>query len=106
MSADRIIFDPKLVGETNSYPFDFTSKINAAGVTISTHSVTASVWSGVDPNPSAIIGAASSVTGQVVSQTITAGVAGVIYLLLAQAATNDGRTLQIEALLAVKPNGP
>lgn len=105
-SGGRIILPSKKSGETVTVNFDFASKMNLTSTTetISTQSVTASVYSGTDATPSAIISGAASASGTVVSQNITAGTAGVIYILLCNITTNLGQTLQISALLAVESN--
>lgn len=93
----------KKVGEIAPAIADFTSSL-AVGETISTKVVTATVYSGTDAAPAAIISGAASNVGAVVSQNITGGVAGVIYLLLFAITTSLGKTLQIPSLLTVVPN--
>lgn len=92
----------KKVGETAPVQFDFTSSLGATE-TISTQSVAASVYSGTDANPSAIISGAASASGKVVSQNITAGVSGVIYQLLCTITTSLGKTVQQSSYLSVVP---
>lgn len=105
MTGGRIILPSKKVGETITVQFDFTSKMNLSGTseTISTQVVTAAVYYGTDVSPSSIISGSASASGLVVSQNITAGVAGVIYILLCTITTSLGQTLEISALLAVEP---
>ena len=71
----RIVINPKLKGETRKVQFDFSSSLGA-GETISTQSVAAFVYSGVDASPSAIVnGSVSSNdpgTGSPLPSTITA----------------------------------
>lgn len=98
--SGRQSFDPKLPGETGIVTFDFTSKL-AAGETISTKVVAATVYSGVDASPSAIISGTASASGALVTQTVTAGTAGVIYELLCTITTSLSQTLQLAGLLAV-----
>jgi hypothetical protein len=102
MSGGRTIFPPKKQGETVILPFDFISQL-ANGVTISTQSVAATVWSGVDANPSAIISGSASASGTLVTQKITAGVAGCVYALVCTITTSDAQTLQMSAYLAILP---
>ena len=104
-SSLRVTLDPKRQGETVNRTFDFTSKL-AINETISTQVVTASVWSGVDAAPAALINGAASAAGTVVTQSFTAGVVGVIYLLICRITTNLGQTLELGALFAVIPDGP
>lgn len=101
----RIILPSKKTGETITVPFDFASKMNLNGTaeTISTQTVTAAVYYGTDASPSSIISGAASASGTIVSQNITAGTAGVIYILLCRITTSLGQTLELSALLAVEP---
>jgi hypothetical protein len=100
--TDRVILQPKRPGETKSYAFDFISQL-AAGETLSTQVVTATVWSGTDASPSSLISGAATSSGSIVSQLITAGVAGVTYYLLCTVTTSTGQTLQLAAFLVVLP---
>lgn len=99
----RVELPPKLLGETKTYYFDFAGLL-ASGETISSAAVTATVYSGTDANPSAIISGADSTSGSIVSQNITAGTLGVIYELLCAATTSAGQVLQLCGLLAVIPD--
>lgn len=105
---NRVIFPSKRLGETiipNPSPFNFTSQL-AVGETISSATVTASVYTGVDANPSAIISGSATISGAVVSQKITGGVLGVIYELLCAAVTSAGQTIQLAGYLAIIPDLP
>ena len=99
----RTILNDKLVGETVTETFDFTSRLSASE-TISTASTTATVYSGTDASPSAIISGSAAISGQKVTQVVTAGTLGVTYLLLCSITTSLGQTLSISALLPVVPN--
>ena len=101
--SSRAILDPKLLGETKTITFDFTSNL-AIGETVSTQTVTATVYSGTDASPSGVISGSASTSGAVVSQKITGGVLGVMYELLCQITTSLGQTLQQSAFLAVVPD--
>lgn len=96
----RAVFDPKPPTDTRSFAFDFLSEM-AIGETISTKVVTATVYSGVDANPSAIISGAASSSGTIVTQLITGGVVGAIYDLLCTITTSLGQTLTQAAYLAI-----
>lgn len=100
--TQRVDLDPKLVGETRAYTFDFSNLINP-GVTLSGPVVTAAVYSGTDASPSSIISGSASASGAVVTQKITAGTVGVIYELLCTVTTSDGQTLNKSGYLAVVP---
>ena len=101
--SNRIPLENKLVGETRAYTFDFTSKMTV-GSTISTQSVAASVYSGVDASPSSIVTGSASASGTVVTQKITAGTSGVMYELLCTITTSDSLTLSLVGILAVVPD--
>lgn len=99
----RVVFDAKLLGETVSQVFDFTSRL-AATETISSAAVAASVYSGTDSNPSAIVSGVATVSGQTVVQKVTAGLLGVTYQLKCTANTSTGQVLQLAGYLVVVPD--
>lgn len=99
----RLIFEGKLLGETIKVPFDFLSRLSA-GETISSAGVAASVYSGIDASPSAIISGAASISRSVVMQTIVAGTLGVTYELLCSATTSMGQVLQLSGYLVIVPD--
>ena len=101
--SSRITLAGKYLGETITEKFDFTSLL-AAGETISTQTVTASVYSGTDASPSAIVSGSASASGAIVSQKITAGTLGVVYELLCTITTSAGQTLLLSAYLPVVPD--
>lgn len=93
----------KKVNEIGFVVFDFISAL-AAGETISTKVVTASVYSGTDASPSSIISGSATSGGAIVSQKVTGGVAGTLYELLCTITTSLGQTLTMSSFLAVIPN--
>ena len=99
----RIITNPKLVGTTENVVFDFLSLL-AVGETISTQSVAASVYSGTDASPSAVVSGAATASGSQVTQGLTGGVSGVIYKLVATITTSLSKTLQLSTFMAVVPD--
>ncbi len=99
----RPALSPKQAGETQTYQFDFSALL-ADGETISTQSVAASVYSGTDASPSAIISGSASASGDIVSQKITAGTEGVIYELTCTITTSAGQTLQLSGYLSLSPD--
>jgi len=106
MPGGRILLAPKAQGETcfTSSPFDFISCLQE-GETISTVSVSATVYSGLDSNPSAILsGLPTLVNGTQVRQLITGGVNGVTYELDCTVTTSLGQTLIQSGLLSVYTN--
>ncbi len=103
MSQSSVQFLPKLVGDTATLQFDFTSRL-AVSETISTQVVTSTVYSGTDASPSSMISGSASASGAIVSQNITAGTEGVVYYLTCTITTSAGQTLVMTGLLAVVPN--
>jgi hypothetical protein len=99
----RDLWPPKQVGATKTYPFDFISDL-AVSETITGATVTALVWSGNDPTPSNLISGAATISGTVVSQKLTGGVAGNIYAVTCTATTSAGQTLIHSAYLVVGPS--
>lgn len=104
MTARKVI-QPKTTAETRLEPFDFSSFLGA-GETISTAVATAAVWSGTDAAPSGVINGVASISGTVATQSLTAGVAGVIYAIIMTITTNLAQTLQISGFLTVTPTAP
>lgn len=99
----RVEFAAKLLGETVAETFDFTSRMGPTE-TISSAVVAASVFSGTDASPTSIISGGATSSGQVVSQNITGGVLGVLYLLVCTISTSLGQVLQLSAYLPVVPD--
>jgi hypothetical protein len=98
--ANREIFDAKPPTDTKIFYFDFTSSL-AVGETISTQTVSATVWSGTDAAPSNIISGSASASGAIVSQKITAGTLGVTYTILCTITTSLGQTLTQAGYLSI-----
>jgi len=99
----RIILEGKLASETIRVTFDFLSRL-AIGETLSSASVAATVYSGTDAAPSAIISGSDSISGSQVTQLITGGTLGVTYLLVCTANTSLSQVLELSAYLVVVPD--
>jgi hypothetical protein len=105
MSAGHLNLKPKRQSDTcfTSQPFDFISSL-AVGELITSQSVIATVYSGNDPNPSALISGTAAVQNVTqVIQLITGGVLGVIYDLTCEITTSLGQTLNMHAYQAIIP---
>lgn len=78
---DTIILPEK--GSTEILPFtvNFGDRLQY-GESINGATTTITVLSGVDPNPNAMISNAPSYTANTVTQIVTGGVVGVIYMLV------------------------
>lgn len=82
--------------------FSFISRLQTGEALSGTPAVTISVYSGVDPNPQAMLsGAATISNGNTVLQKFTGGVPGVIYRVIAGCATNQGQFLEQLGYLVV-----
>jgi hypothetical protein len=108
----RVELPPKPLSETSNYTVDFISRIGYTSYTASAV-VTASLYSGTDPNPSAILAGAPVISGSQVTQSITGGVLGNIYELSYaltvtpfSPVTLPAQTLVITAYLAIIPDLP
>lgn len=97
----RVTLEPKYAAEVRKATFDFTSQL-AVGETLSTISVTASVYSGTDAAASGVIGS-SAISGLKVIVGLTNGVAGVTYLITCSCTTSASQTLILSAYLTVVP---
>lgn len=103
MSVTRVIIDPKRVTAHVFPPFDFLP-LMAVGDSLTGPAVNVTVWSGVDANPNAIWDTTTVIAGSIVSPGIQNGIAGVIYLIRVTV-TAGAKTLVLEGLLAVLPEG-
>jgi hypothetical protein len=81
MGVDRPTpsFSRKRIDEDLKLTFDFTNGL-ASAETISTAVVTATVYSGTDASPSAIISGVATISGALVTQKVIDGLEGVTYL--------------------------
>lgn len=101
-----MILKSKTPTETRFEVFDFVSNL-AVGETITSQTVTAEVYSGVDSSPQSIVnGSATVVNSTQVQQSMTGGILGVIYDLVCSVTTSLGQTLNISAYYAIAPNVP
>lgn len=100
-SAGTVDFPSKRSGETVTLPFDFTAFL-AVGETISSAFVTIRVYSGAaDPVVDSMISGSASISGKIVSQKVTAGVAGNIYVLICHATISGSQIIQLGGILAL-----
>ena len=98
----RVIFAGKGPNETLNQVFNFASRL-AASETISTKVVTATVYSGTDASPGALISGAATSSGAAVTQAITGGQLGVVYLLTCAITTSAAQTLRLSGYLVITP---
>ncbi len=98
----RVIFEGKLLGETATLTFDFTSRLGVTE-TISSASTTAATYSGTDASPSSVISGSAAISGQKVTQVVTGGTLGVTYLLTCTATTSLNQVLLLTGFLVVVP---
>jgi hypothetical protein len=103
----RVVFSPKRVGDTVLVTIDFTYA-TTTGDTVLSAVCSMSVYSGVDSNPSLLFNGTASVINNhtAVSQSITGGIAGVVYELKCTATTTSGQTPVQAGYLVVEPDLP
>ncbi len=102
----RTVLQPKLLSDTRTYQFDFSSLLGS-GESISSASVVATVYSGTDPSPSSIVNGSAVLASPLVNQSIAAGVLGTTYELKCQATTTGvtpSQTLNISGFLTILPD--
>ena len=93
-------FPIKDAAASRVFSFNFQDQL-VVGETISSATVAATVYSGTDAAPSSIISGAASISGAAVSQVITAGTAGVTYVLTCTAVTSTSHTIVSSGPLVV-----
>jgi len=98
--TSRSIFNAKASSIPYQAIFEFGTDL-PFGETLSSATITAAVYSGVDATPAALISGSASTAGSQASQVIVDGVIGVTYLLTATATTSAGHTLVRQGLLCV-----
>lgn len=103
-TSTRTIIPPKTDSSIITLTFDFTSQL-AAGETLSTATVTATVYSGTDLVIDIFSGSPAASNG-LVTQKVKAGVLGVIYTLLCSVTTSASQTLEQAGYLAIIPDVP
>jgi hypothetical protein len=102
-TGGRVILDPKKAGETLPEVFNFISRVGLAETIVSASCV-CSVYSGTDPNPSAVTVGGIVISGTTVTQTVAGGLVGVIYELLTKAVTNLGNIIEMSGYLSIIPD--
>lgn len=98
--GNLVVLDQKSPQATVLAGFNFSSLLTA-GQSISGATATASVWAGVDADPAAVLSGSPTVSGLIVTQGLTGGVAGVIYKVQIAATASDGSTPVLVGYLAV-----
>lgn len=102
----RIVLPPKLLNDTRTYTFDFSSMLGS-GESISAATCTCLVYSGSDPSPSSLVNGSASISSPLVSQSFTGGTLGTIYEVRCVATTTGvtpSQILNIVAFLVVLPD--
>lgn len=94
------IFEAKNPLEERTYEFELGDQL-LFGETMSGATVAASVYTGTDPTPMAIIDGAAVIVGTKVRQKIIGGVDGVVYTLICVANTTLSHVYSKSASLAI-----
>ena len=95
------VWAEKLSQEEVTVDVDFSSRCRP-GESAATAVCVVSVFSGVDPNPAAMLSGIASVSNNIVSQKIIGGLPGVIYLLTYSVRTTGNNIVINEVKLAVR----
>ena len=98
-----VVSQAKNSGETLAYTFDFISKLTS-GETIISAACTAAVWSGVDSSPASIVSGTATISGTKVTQNITGGVNGCIYMVNCRVTTSTSTVYMITTYIPVVSN--
>lgn len=98
--SSRVVLTPKAVGETKDYLVDFLSQLQSNEV-IENATVTVSVYCGDDSTPNAMLSLSPRISGSTVTQRLTEGTRGVIYMLKWVAETDLLQIITIQSYLAV-----
>lgn len=98
--TSSVILPAKSSNETFPVKFPFQDQMEF-GESISGQVVTCSVFSGTDPNPSAVILGAATLQGTTVVQVVTGGLPGVIYQLVALANTSNENLYSKDGKLSI-----
>ena len=98
-----VVMESKLVDESLSVVVSFLSRL-AVGETVQTTAVVASLASGTDATPSAILSGVGTITGADVSQRVIGGLAGNIYMLTFSIRTSANNIYINRARVAVLSN--
>ena len=102
----RTVITPKYAGETKDYPFNFASQLVGATETLVSAVATASVYSGVDASPGALVNSTPTVLGTVATLRTQAGVVGVIYVVTVTGTSSTGQVMILQAFLTILPGQP
>lgn len=94
--------DSKVVIETISYYGDFRDVL-VPGETITSHTVTVTVFSGDDPSPSSLLYGGTIVHPGWIEQRIRLGIPGTIYSIQFNVVTSKGNTYDKVTRLAILP---
>lgn len=98
----REVFEELISGEVLYMTFAFDDRM-VLGETITFAGCVASVHSGVDPAPAAVILGGATVEGQTIVVKVTSSLPGVTYGLTAGIETSTGQVLKKQAYLAIIP---
>ena len=91
----RSVINAKTASATEDAVFDFANQY-VAGETVSSGSVTAVVYSGVDAAPSSVLSGVGVASGTKFTQKLTAGTEGVAYLLTCTTTSSSGKVRSLE----------
>lgn len=96
----RSVFNVKAASIPFEAVFDFSQEL-PFGETVASASLAATVYSGLDPAPQAIVSGTPTISGREITQILIGGVVGVVYELDASVVSSGGHFLTKQGLLCV-----
>lgn len=101
----KISIPSKHTAATLNVQFDWISQLDE-GETISGYTVTCAVLSGTDAAPEDVLSGSPTIEAPVITQVVTGGTVGVIYLLTCTVTTSLGATKIMTGAMAVISSTP
>jgi hypothetical protein len=98
-----VVFASKLQGESIDIEVDTLSKL-AVGENSLTVATTMEVYSGADPNPTAMLSGSPSVSNNIAKQKVVGGLPGVVYQITFAVRTSNSQILLLQGRVAVLPS--
>lgn len=103
--ASFVVSPSKFTSAIIPVVIDFSSQL-ASGEAVTAVTCAATVFSGTDATPSALLSGAVTLATNIATQIITGGLSGVIYTLTFSATTNTANRIIIQTYIAVTDSNP
>lgn len=105
-AGGRVVQFPIGPFDVAQLPFDFISNLGAGELINVVKSVSVTVYSGIDPNPAAILQGSPTINKSVVTQPCGGGVVGVTYNMVCTITTNATRDISMASYITMEPDHP